>query len=50
MPELLQEDYLAVGALGVRGVLKSIKVFLEGVGSLRLPLNHLPNYPISSVS
>jgi hypothetical protein len=28
VPESLQEDYLTVRALGVRGVLKSVEVFL----------------------
>ena len=47
MLELLEEHNLAVGALGVGGVLEGVKVLLEGVGTVRTLVQHLPNDPVS---
>ena len=44
--EALQEHDLAVGALGVRGVLEGVEVLLQREALPRLPLHHLPHDPV----
>ena len=41
--QFLEKHYLSVGALGISGVLKGIKIFLEGIGLAVTTISYFPN-------
>ena len=48
--QFLEEHYLSVSALGISGVLKSIKIFLEGIGLAVTTISYFPNDAIRTTA